>query len=682
MSRTAAADTGEPDDGPRAEVVPLRKPGAATPAPAEPAGVESSKPAFEPGPVGRALARIADQPLPTIDSTRRRVVWTSVKFTRALPRLPWLLVLEVRPVAAGAGRLAAGWSHWVGGVAHADNIKAAEGNTKAKLSADHERRKAMRLVLSLAGLLLVVAGGVWAWLTQPWWWIAGPLVVAVALLDALGRAGRPDEPKSAPALPPVLGTSVPLSQISAAILAALTREGFAAADGDCSVTVARALTFDPIRSEYRMCLSSPDLIKPEHVRAIERAIGARDHAIRNLATDNATTRELVIAVGDPLAGARECEWIPNGSLSFADPLPLGRSGGATDMAVRFLGAHTAVVGATRSGKTEGLLWTMIDRFAACRDLVMFGMDFQAGPAFPLWRGVIAKVAFTPDEGLALVTHLIEIMGQRKTVLTRLAESDDEAHDDAGTVWTADLGPYIVLIVDEFALASIYNGEKNRVDLMTPLEEIIRTGLKFGVHLVLSTQKTGNSDFGSSVMQSQVAIRILLACQESDTVRMLSTAKRDAGWSPHLLKPAQDGDPRDAGKCYIDGPAHTTPDIYRADFWPRGAVKRRARRRLADGGLPTLDGRRAADTDVVDAIEIPRALAAVEAAFAAAGNPSELATGALLGLLAEAGWATDAAGLAKELAPDLTPTRWSRGAGKSIRGYVLADVQAAVRRHEQ
>lgn len=626
-----------------------------------------------------AVAHLTDRPYPNRRQLTDTTRWWTLRLAKVIPWLPWLLVKELVPVCRGIARVCTAWAAWVSCVELAAAAKSAEGNQRAKATADVEDRRTGRRRLSLAAAALAGAGGGWLWLTHLHA-AAAATILCVGVLDLIGRRGRETEPFLPPAaLPSVLSGNVPLSQITESILAAFDREGFE----DGSVRVARPLAWDPARREYRISLSVRDAIRPEHVRAVERAIGARDHAIRNLATDTSTVRQLVIRVGDPLAHVDPPPFIPTGTVSIADPLDLGESAGDLPFALRFAGVHAAVVGRTGSGKSKGLLWTVIDRLSACRDVVLWGVDLQAGPALPMWRGVIQRTAYDEDTAEQLLHAALAEINRRMRVLQMLAESDDD--DDDADEWHPGLGPALEIVLDEFAVLSDYDGKKKSPDLMGPVERIVRTGRKVWVGLVLATQKTGNSDFGSTVISSQVAIKMLMSCEESDTVRMLSTEKRDGGWSPHLLAPAVEGAARDAGKLYLSSPSHDLPDEYRT-YAPMSSaeVKRRARQRITDG-LPTLDGRRA---DAVDAVEVPPVLAAVEAAFRDVGDPDRMATADLLGWLRDAGHVFDAdaktagAQLAEQLRPDeLRPeARWRPTPGaNSIRGYWLADVRAAIRR---
>jgi hypothetical protein len=481
-------------------------------------------------------------------------------------------------------------------------------------------------------------------------------------------------------MPRILSESVPLRQVEASVLAALEREGFPPG----SVGVAEPMWWDETRRHYEISLTLADQLRPEHLRAIERALGAKDHAIRNLATDTATIRRLIIQLGDPLAVPIERPFLPTGSRTILQPVELGVSMTEVPFALPFAGVHMRVVMGTGGGKSSWFLRAAIDGLSACNDVVIGAIDITNGPELALWRGVIQHRGFTiPDAEAVLDLALTEI-DRRSKILTAIAEDDDPDNDT--TEWHPGLGPYLVVFVDEFAQLAVYNGKGGTKDdpvpnLLGKCEQVVRTGRKHGVSLVMLTQRTGNEDFGSTTMSSQCGVSLAGPCDPADTVRMFGVERRDGGYTPHLLSPGVEGDIRDAGKVFIDSPMHRTPDIYRV-FAPgtTSEVKRRARQRM-DDGLPTLSGVR--EIEAVDAVEVPPVLAAVETVFAAAGNPARMPTADLLRCLRDDGFDLDENRLAAELRPtSLRPakTRWTPpGGGNPVRGYLLADVQAAIRR---
>jgi len=617
-----------------------------------------------------ALERYAERPAK--QPARPQVKWWATTGTEALGRLllnlPYLAVVELRPVGRGFWRVATAWSAWCAATDYAAAAKAADGNDRAKHAERVEARKEGRRRLSLFVLLVLTGLVWWAAATAPGVLLLASLVL-VCVLDAVGRRRKPDEPLP-PAKRTVLTEGVPMRQLTASVCDILDREfGVVGAVG-----VHRPMTWDQARQEYRVDLSSEWLIEPKHLRAIERGIGAADYSTRLIGTDTATVRELVIRRGDPLAVVGKPAWVETGSRSIAEPVDIGESATDLPFAVPFAGVHVGVVAATGGGKTKSIIWAVIDRLSACRDAVLWGIDLGRGPALVMWRGVIQRAAYTEQQAIELLDAALAEIDRRMGVLTALAEDDDPDND--ADEWHTGLGPALVLIIDEFALLAEWNGEKGKVDLLGRVERIIRTGRKVWVSLVPASQKAGNSDFGSTVMQTQVGVWIIGPCSERDTVTTLGTERRDRGWSPHLLQPAVEGDVRDAGKCYVLSPAHRTPDIYRA-YAPLtpGEVKARARQRLADG-LPRLDGHQVEEL----AVEVPAILAAVEVVFRAAGTPEFLPTRALLGALRDPD--LDERRLAEQLEPcGVRPAEQrKRVAGSNpLRGYLWTDVEAALGR---
>src|SRR5690606_318756 len=317
-----------------------------------------------------------------------------------------------------------------------------------------------------------------------------------------------------------------------------------------------------------------------------------------------------------------------GSLTIAEPLEIGVSATDVPFAICFAGMHVAVVGSTGSGKTKSVLWSMIDRVSSCRDAVIWGIDLARGPALPMWREVVQRAAYTPDDADELLDRAIDEIERRMQVLTDIATNDDP--DDDTDEWHSGLGPALILFADEFALAAEYDGKKetstgNKPNLLGKFEQIVRTGRKVWVSVVIGTQKAGNSDFGSRVMSTQLGAKILLACDESDVLTLLTKSHRDQGWRPDLLMPSVEGEVRDAGKCYVSSPLHRLPDIYRAfaPLEPR-EVKLRARKRV-EAGLPTLTGRPREHDEAIEAVEVPGLLAAIERVFLSTGRPDWMAT---------------------------------------------------------
>jgi hypothetical protein len=634
-------------------------------------------PVLEPDSRARALVKQVARPLPGPKRMGRVAWWWTRHLAQVLPWLPVIAAKELKPIGRGIGMVLSGWADWVQATRRHEYARECEGNTKGKLGTAADKTAVARRWGSAGFALIGVWVGVWVWNTYPAYLIAAG-VLALAGLDLLGRADSP-EPKSPAPLRMVLSENVPLRQLEASVLAALEREGFP----EGSVGVAEPMWWDETRRHYEISLSLADQLRPEHLRAIERGIGARDHAIRNLATDTATVRKLVIVVGDPLAQLVERPFIPTGSRSIVQPAELGVSMTEVPYALPYAGVHHRHVAGTGGGKTKWQMRAAIDSLSACHDVVLGGIDITNGPELPLWRGVIQYRGFNVEDADAVLDLALAEIERRSKILAAIAEDDDPDNDV--DEWHSGLGPALVILVDEFSQLAEYNGtgaKKNDPNLLAKCEQIVRTGRKHWVSLDMYTQRTGNDDFGSTTMSSQCGVSVCGPCDPDDSRRMFGVERRDAGYTPHLLSPGVEGDIRDAGKVFIDSPMHRTPDIYRA-YAPGSTaeVKRRARQRM-DDGLPTLHDTPVLEAGTVDAIEVPPVLAALEAVFSAADDPERLATAYILEALAEDGWELDAQQLAAQLKPTgIEPTRWTRGAGKPVRGYLRADVQQALRELE-
>lgn len=631
--------------------------------------------------LGRVRGWLERQPpLPSSTHIAQRVHWWRTdglkKIGALVVRSPVLLFCEAVPICRGLSRILGVYARWVMVADYDDTISAAEGNTRTKHAA--EVRKYRSNNRRLSAIAFVVLGGTswWGIEEHPGYMILTGIGIA-CICDVVGRRGTT---KTDPALPPadrmILREGVPLYQITTGLITTAQREGL-------KIGIAKEMRYDAARREYRLSISCQDEIKPDHLRAFERGIGAADHTIRNLATDVATIRELVIRDGDPLAEYAERSWIDTGSMSITESLDMGVSLSDVPFALTFAGVHVKCVGSSGSGKTKWFLRTLIDRLSACRDCVIWGIDLNQGEELPLWRRVIQRVAYLPEDAEEVLDAAIDEITRRGKILAAFAADDDPNNNVDG--WNSNLGPALTVVVDEFSLLAAYDGKNGKLNLLGKCETVVRIGRKYWVSMIMLTQKTGNSDFGSTVMVSQCATSVMLACSPADTVTMVGVERRDMGYAPHLFSPGVEGDARDAGKCFLESPRHRTPDIYRA-YAPgtNAEVKRRAQQRIADG-LPDLHGRDTEPDDVVEAQEVPTILVNFEQAFTDSGNPKRLHTADLLEWLNGHGYDLDGKRLSDMLRPApicLKPSihRWRKnGKGESLRGYYLADVREALGR---
>jgi hypothetical protein len=615
-------------------------------------------------------------------STKALVVWKAEKQPRRwaakslavakhlaldVPHTIAMVADEIVPIAKGAGKCAIAYHKWVTCEKVAEAAPLFEGPAKGKVIIKHHDHQSRRIVVSIIGLLIVV-GGTW-WMCYAHLALAG--VIAILLLgffDLLGRYDR--EPReAAPRRRLPLHEGMPLRTIEASILEVLAKEGIAVNND--------LLQYDPDRRQYRLGLDVTDEILPKHLRTIERNIGVNENAIRLVTVGTSNEKEMIIQLGTPLAEISEPPEIPTGSLSITEPLPLGESSTGEDFSLQLAGTHVGIIGKTGAAKTKVHLRNIIYTVSACRDAVLVGIDLSGGPELAKWNRVFLKTAFTPEEADDVLDFVTDEMERRTKILKSFAANDDP--DDETDEWKPELWPAMIVIIDEFSLVAEFNGmPKGTLNLLSKVEEVHRRGRKVGISIIFTTQKTGNSDMGSTVVSSQTGVWIVGPCDESHTVSVFDTAGRDAGYAPHTLIPATDKLVNDAGKAYVKAPGFG-PDVVRG-WKPLSGVKRWAMRREADG-LPKLD-----DAADYEAPIVPEMLAGLDAAFKSYNPPD----GRLPSEFA-AKWISEhssvsvtqpelADALRRELgnrAPITRPQRSKLLSGKNVQCYSREDVEAVL-----
>jgi hypothetical protein len=562
---------------------------------------------------------------------------------------------ELRPVGRGIAVSWRAWRKWETEADYAATVVTAPagspGHEKAatelaKMRSGHRRLSAVVLLLMLAGLSVM-------YFIQPLWLILIGVGV-FSIFDIVGRR-NPVEGPSRVVRRTLLEEGAPLGALATQVIQRLNEENVRADPGG-PMTVHAG-------SEYRMPVVHEDAIEPKHLRSLERHLAARPLSIRLVGTEDSGTSELRLPTRDHLAKVPPREWAPTGSRSISDPADLWvRSDGDPSSPV-LEGVHVDMVGTTGSAKSSAIQ-EMVSFFGECRDVYPVFADLTKGPLGPLNKRVLRRSAYTVDELDALLDWVLARVEERHVVLNRLAESDDPDDDEAPIEWDLSWGPQIELVIDEYSYVARHE------ELHEKVEEIMRIGRKVRVCVIRASQKSGTKDLGSTLAASLVGLKILLACEEADTTKMLSTGHRDRGWSPHEFRPAVKGDVRDAGKCFVWGPSHRDPEVHRfhTPLEP-GEIKRRDRRREADG-LPNLDG---TSPDERPALLLSPVQVAVEEVFADRGK-AWLPTSEISAELAERGFEIKPGPLADELGNCGTKKDW--GDRRQIRGYALSDIRRA------
>lgn len=207
-------------------------------------------------------------------------------------------------------------------------------------------------------------------------------------------------------------------------------------------------------------------------------------------------------------------------------VPLGRTGATRLQRFRLghgVAQHTLIAGKTGSGKST-LLHVMVTNLALWYgpdEIELYLIDFKQGVEFKTYvtnRLPHARaVAIESDRefGLSILQRLDAEMAHRGNLFRAAGVQDIAAYRSA----TGKTMPRTVLIVDEF---QVFFSEDDKLaqDAIVLLEQLVRQGRAFGIHVVLGSQTLGGAFGLARSTMGQMAVRIALQCSEVDSQLVL------------------------------------------------------------------------------------------------------------------------------------------------------------------
>jgi len=207
-------------------------------------------------------------------------------------------------------------------------------------------------------------------------------------------------------------------------------------------------------------------------------------------------------------------------------VPLGRTGATRLQHLRLgrgVAQHMLIAGKTGSGKST-LLHVMITNLALWYgpdQVELYLIDFKQGVEFKTYvthRLPHARaVAIESDRefGLSILQRLDAEMTYRGDLFRQAGVQDIAAYRES----TGKPMPRTVLIVDEF---QIFFSEDDKLaqDASVLLEQLVRQGRAFGIHVVLGSQTLGGAFGLAHSTMGQMAVRIALQCSEADSQLIL------------------------------------------------------------------------------------------------------------------------------------------------------------------
>lgn len=558
------------------------------------------------------LTESAGQPvLPLLFRDPERALASTRYVTRELARMAARRALDPKtwfhplpPTSRGLWRWTkAGW-RWLSARDVRDDHLRRPGAKVATLEQVSERQRT-RLIILASGTAATGIGELVGYLLVGVEVQVGTGLVVAAAAYLSGRKKSADRPTilsatSAGGLKP----GIPLGLLERGVLASL-------ADSKVPAEVTKAPASS--RWGWTITVTSEAEIDDKAIKTMERRLRARRGAITAIADpENAAQMQLRIVHTDLLAQVGAPPERKPLSLTITEPGDFGRTMDGDHLILELLRVHALLVGGTGSGKSSAL-WTKLDFYTACRDVIVYGIDLTGGPVFRAWGGCIRKVATTPEDARDLLERFIRLSKARAARLGERSEPRPDGPPPGDENWDPSKdGPAYVLVIDEYPTlvdAKIDGKPARLADLVTTL---LRIGRKTATQVDLAAQRAGRSDLGNTTVKAMCEVQVLLPCSAGD-VDMLWPGKRAEGWRPDLLKGASGRRANDAGKLYVNASGHDEPRIDRFYRLTIGEIHRRAIARMK-AGLPEPDEYSArawdSDLDITDVVvhELPKLIA--------------------------------------------------------------------------
>lgn len=203
-------------------------------------------------------------------------------------------------------------------------------------------------------------------------------------------------------------------------------------------------------------------------------------------------------------------------------IPLGRAGAARIQSFilgRGTAQHALIAGRTGAGKSTLLhaLVTSAALWYAPEEIELYLVDFKKGVEFKCYAsGRLPHVRVVAIEserefGLSVLRRLDEELRRRGELYRSLGVQDLRGYRASGALEPL---PRVLLIVDEFQ-ELFTEDDRLAQEAALLLDRLVRQGRAFGMHVVLGSQTLAGAYSLPRTTMGQMAVRVALACSESD-----------------------------------------------------------------------------------------------------------------------------------------------------------------------